>query len=173
MNHPLRHDGRAGAVDPGLPTSICPLVRSRRGAGVGSAGPSSGPRRSCRRCCGPPPAVGLVVLALAVSAFLGLWGYRLYWKLTHGGSRKSLRDCLLAMVLAASMGGVLTVGPRPDWILHPGSALLWSRLQAWRRSGPGPRVRGVVGRQGLPQGGHGFRGRKIGWLLGGFAGWTG
>ncbi len=122
----------------------------------------------------PLPAAGLVSLAAGLSAGLGLLGYRLFWRLAHGGRRKPLRDCLLAMVLAGSAGGALgAMALRPEWILHPRILGLWSAL-AGMAAGSGLVLGvGVLGSQVFRKEAMGFGDVKLMGFLGGFAGWTG
>ncbi len=122
----------------------------------------------------PEPAALVGAVLAAAGATAGLHGFRLYWRLTHPGEPKPLRDGALASVLAGTVVPVAwAVAVRPEWALHPRVISLASALAGMAAGSALVLSVGIAGRVLFRKEAMGFGDVKLMGLLGGFAGWIG
>ncbi len=115
-----------------------------------------------------------VLVASALAAVIGLYGYRAYWRWAHPDEPKRLRDGALCAVLLGSAGGVVaTILVHPDMILHP-RVFSFAATIVGMATGAGLVFGvGVLGSAVFRKPAMGFGDVKLMGLLGGFAGWAG
>jgi len=119
----------------------------------------------------PGPLAAALAVSCALSAALGLFGYRLYWIAVHPREPKRLRDGALAAILAGSAGGALAaMALRPEWTFHPRIHALWEALAGMAAGSGLVLLVGILGKQIFRKEAMGFGDVKLMGLLGAFAG---
>ena len=118
--------------------------------------------------------VATVVIAGALGALVGLYGFHLYWRIVHPAQPNRLRDGSLAAVLfgfAFAGGGFIALRPE-FWMTERSVSLVSSFAGMAMGSGLVLSV-GIVGKIIFRKDAMGFGDVKLMGLLGGYAGWVG
>jgi leader peptidase (prepilin peptidase)/N-methyltransferase len=121
------------------------------------------------------PLLACAVLACAaVSFFLGLGGYALYWRLVHPREPRGLLDGLLGGILSAAAGGFAVLGVfRPDLLLAPRIVSFWAAMAGMLAGSSLVLLVGILGTKIFRKPAMGFGDVKLMGLLGAFTGWLG